>query len=171
MTLRRGSDVAILSKILINSNDKKETMSKKLIESKITINAPIEKVWGILADFDNYNKWNPFTPKIELQQQIGSDVILHLRLNPKSTKKRIQKVQLLAWEEGTGMEWGIQNTWYLKTVRIQKLTVIDEHSTEYYTSEAFSGLLTGLVLALYRKKIQIGFDEVAQGLKKEAEKA
>ena len=145
-------------------------MADKLVESQITINAPIEKVWKILADFDNYHQWNPFTPKIIFKNEIGSFVTMHVRLNPKSTKTMVQKERLLVFEEGTRIEWGIQDAWYVKTVRIQKLTAIDENTTEYYTSDAFSGPLTWLILLLYRTKIQIGFDDVGKGLKEQAEK-
>lgn len=144
-------------------------MSKKLIESKITINAPIQKVWQVLSNFDNYHKWNPFTPKIEVKNEIGSTVGLHVRLNPKSKKTTLQKETLLVWEEGTRLEWGITDAWYVQTIRIQSLKAIDENTTEYYTSDAFEGPLTGLILFLYRNKIQIGFDDVCTGLKKEAE--
>lgn len=142
----------------------------KIIESKIIINAPIQKVWDVLADFEKYPQWNPFTPKIEIQpDQLGSDVILHVRLNPKSPKLTIQKEQLLAWDQGQQMSWGITKTWYIQTVRIQKLTALDSQTTEYYTSDAFEGPLTWLVLLLFQQKIQIGFDKVAAGLKRQVE--
>ena len=28
--------------------------------AKSTINAPIEIVWGVFTDFENYSKWNSF---------------------------------------------------------------------------------------------------------------
>jgi len=145
-------------------------MSKNLIESKIIINAPMKKVWEILADLDNYHQWNPFTPKVDCNKQLGSDVIMQVRLNPKSKKTMQQKETLLLWDEEARIEWGIQDSWYVKTVRIQKLTAIDENTTEYYTSDAFEGPLTGLILFLYRNKIQIGFDDVGKALKMKSEK-
>lgn len=141
----------------------------KIIESKIIIEAPIQKVWEVLADFDNYQQWNPFTPRIDIKNEIGTQVGLHVRLNPKSKKTTLQKETLLKWEEGKRLEWGIQDAWYVKTVRIQQLTAIDDFRTEYYTSDAFEGPLTGLILLLFRNKIQIGFDDVCQGLKKQVE--
>ncbi|WP_052593683.1 SRPBCC domain-containing protein [Aureispira sp. CCB-QB1] len=144
-------------------------MPKHLIESKIIINAPIQSVWKVLSNFDNYHQWNPFTPKIDIQNTIGSTIGLHVRLNPKSAKTILQKETLLAWEEGQRLEWGIQNSWFVQTIRIQRLTAIDAQTTEYYTSDAFKGPLTGVILLLYRQKIQIGFDDVCMGLKKETE--
>jgi hypothetical protein len=144
-------------------------MSKRLIESKVIINAPIQEVWAVLSNFDNYHQWNPFTPKIEVKNEIGTTVDLYVRLNPKSSKTMLQKETLLAWEEGKRLEWGITNSWFVRTIRIQSLKAIDENTTEYYTSDAFEGPLTGLILFLYRDKIQIGFDDVCTGLKKAVE--
>lgn len=141
----------------------------KIIESKITIDTPIDKVWQILADFENYHHWNPFTPKIELTKEIGTDVMLHVRLHPKSKNLIKQKETLLHWEEGKQMDWGITDAWYVRTVRTQYLKSIDANTTEYYTSDIFEGPLSSLILWLFKKKIQIGFDEVAEGLKKRAE--
>ena len=93
----------------------------KIIESKITIDTPIDKVWQILADFENYHHWNPFTPKIELTKEIGTDVMLHVRLHPKSKNLIKQKETLLHWEEGKQMDWGITDAWYVRTVRTQYL--------------------------------------------------
>ena len=144
-------------------------MSKRRIESKIIIKAPIQKVWAVLSNFDNYHQWNPFTPKIEVKNEIGSTVALHVRLNPTSSKTILQKETLLKWEEGKCLEWGITTSWFVQTIRIQSLKAMDENTTEYYTSDAFEGPLTGLILLLYRNKIQIGFDDVCTGLKKEVE--
>ena len=140
----------------------------KIIESRIRIEAPIDKVWQILADFDNYHHWNPFTPKIELQKVVGTEVVLHVRLNPNSNKITKQKETLLVWEEGKQMDWGITDAWYVRTVRTQRIKAIDATTTEYYTSDIFERPLTGLILFLFKKNIQIGFDEVAKGLKNKA---
>lgn len=144
-------------------------MSKNVIESKITIHAPIQTVWSVLSNFDKYSQWNLFTPKIELKNELGSTVGLHVRLNPRSSKTILQKETLLAWEEGERLEWGITDSWLVRTIRIQHLKAIDENTTEYYTSDAFEGPLTRLILFFYRTKIQIGFDDVCTGLKKQVE--
>lgn len=144
-------------------------MSKSLIESSVVIDAPLQNVWNALVDFDNYHQWNAFTPKIDIEPKIGSRVGLHVRLNPASQKTILQKEKLLVWEEGERLEWGIKDAWYVKTVRIQSLTDLGNNQTKYYTSDAFDGPLTSLILWLYGRKIQIGFDDVCSGLKKYVE--
>jgi len=155
--------------LALQRKKKNTIMAKALIESQITIDAPIQKVWDVLADFDQYDQWNPFTPKIETTQEIGSDVLLHVRLNPNKPKLTKQKETLLLWEAGKQMDWGIQS-WWVQTVRTQKLTAIDDQTTQYYTSDAFEGFMTPIIMWLFRQKIQRGFDDVAKGLKTFVEK-
>jgi hypothetical protein len=146
-------------------------MASNIIESTIIIAASTSKVWQILTDFDQYHQWNPFTPKIELSKTIGSVVRLHVRMQPNSNKTFLQKETLQYWKEGEQINWGIEKAWYLQTVRIQKLTKLADGRTEYYTSDVFNGPLKGVVLWLYRAKIQRGFDAVAEALKVEAERS
>lgn len=146
-------------------------MHPKKIESSIIIKAPLSKVWQALADFENYQQWNPFTPRIDISpQQLGSIVGLHVRLFPKLSKTIFQNQQLVSFQENNKMEWGVKDAWYLRTARIQQLTAIDKNTTRYYTSDTFEGPLTWFVLLLFKKNIQIGFDDLAQGLKTYVEK-
>ena len=42
---------------------------------EVTIEAPVELVWEILLDFDNYELWNTFCPRvINDSLEIGSSV-------------------------------------------------------------------------------------------------
>jgi len=140
----------------------------RLISSEIIINAPIQKVWDVLVDLDNYYQWNTFTPKVITDFRIGSDVTLHVRLS-KGKKLRIQKETILNLEEGTLISWGITSSFPAKTERIQQLTKIDSHTTRYYTADKLTGILVPVIMLLYQEKIQHGFDAVALGLKKYSE--
>lgn len=143
-----------------------------IIESKIEIQAPIAQVWKVLSDLSNYKSWNSFTPRIDADfSQIGSDVMLHVRMNPDSEKLLRQKETLLSFDpQNHTMCWGIDNSrLFLRTERIQRLTAIDAQSTSYYTSDEFWGMLTPLVSFFYKSKVQRGFDAVARDLKRYCE--
>ncbi len=43
--------------------------------SRVQIDAPIDRVWAVLTNFDNYSKWNPF--------------IVHSKLDGDGTKPRL----------------------------------------------------------------------------------
>ena len=138
------------------------------ITSKIIIQAPRQVVWEVLMDLDNYQSWNTFTPKVETNFEVGTDVILHV--NMKGNGKLLkQKEQILWFKEGKSMAWGIPTIFPVKTERAQILRTVDSETTEYITYDKFWGVLTPLVMALYRKKIQQGFDDVAEGLKRHCE--
>ena len=40
--------------------------------TEIEINAPVEKVWTILSDFEKYPDWNPFVKSIEGEIKEGA---------------------------------------------------------------------------------------------------
>ncbi len=44
------------------------------IRTEIRINASAEKVWKVLMDFQNYEKWNPFIKKIEGDPKVGNKI-------------------------------------------------------------------------------------------------
>lgn len=138
------------------------------IQAEITIQANIHTVWQILEDFENYHTWNLFCPKIETTKKIGDPFIMTVYLS-RGRKPIIQKEIFSDYEPpqkvGWSLNWGI----WLKTHRIQVLTAKDENTTHYYTEDKFWGLLTPLVMWLYRSDIQQGFDFVASALKETAE--
>jgi hypothetical protein len=140
----------------------------QIIQSEILINAPKELVWQILMDRDNYNLWNPFTPKIETNFEIGTDIILHVNMNP-GKKLLLQKEQILWVKDNESVAWGIPGPLPVKTERAQNIIAISPEQTQYITYDKFWGPLVPLVIWLYGKKIQAGFDSVAAGLKTYAE--
>ena len=140
------------------------------VESKIKINTPSAIVWQTLTDFESYATWNPFTPKIELEPTIGSDVILHVQFKQNSDKIHQQKETLLFWNEPYQIDWGITHSPILKTVRTQRVRTLDALTTEYYTSDIIKGPISLIVKWGFQHKIQSGFDQVATALKAEAER-
>jgi len=51
------------------------------IKTEILIDAPVEQVWNVFADFGNYKSWNPLVPQIDCQKSIGSTVKVKLKVN------------------------------------------------------------------------------------------
>jgi hypothetical protein len=143
-------------------------MAQSII-AEIEINAPIERVWEILEDFDNYGNWNHFCPKAETTKKIGDPFVMTVYLTP--GKKPILQKEIFSdyvplEAVGWSLNWGI----WLKTHRIQRLTKIDDQKTHYFTEDKFWGLLTPLVMSLHGKNVQRGFDFVARAIKTYAEK-
>lgn len=141
----------------------------QFIETQIEISAPIVVVWEVLIQFQNYANWNSFTPIVECDLVVGNDVILHVNMHP-GKKPIIQKESLLHIKPLDSIAWGITSRFPVKTERIQRIHAISANTTLYYTSDSFEGILVPLVMALYKKQIQLGFNQVAKDLKKYCEK-
>ena len=134
----------------------------------VEIEAPAERVWDILVDFERYGEWNPFTTRVEASLEIGSPVMLHVRLGRLKRKQpeRIETVEpphLLAW--GTTMGHPV----LLSALREQRVEALSETRCRYLTTDATSGLLTPLVALLFGRLIRQGFNDMAAALKTRAE--
>jgi hypothetical protein len=141
------------------------------IASEIVIEAPRAHVWKILRDVDRYPEWNPFTPRIESDLTIGSAVILHVAMEPGKPLLRQPEV-MSSYVEGEELGWGttLGLPLFLKANRTQRLIELGPSRCRYQTWDTFSGLLVPVVMGLYRKHVQRGFDETARALKERAEK-
>jgi len=142
----------------------------RTIHSEIIVDAPRENVWQVLTDFDRYGEWNRFTPSAGFKPEVGHIGALEVRMNLASEKTACYPEEIKLWKEGYEVHWGVpSNTWYIKSVRIQRLTEVNENTTHYYTEEKLWGPLAWCSIPFVRKGIQQGFDEVARSLKERTE--
>ena len=146
------------------------TVFRYLVASDpVEIEAPADRVWDVLVDFERYGEWNPFTTRVDASLAIGSPVMLHVRLGRLKRKQpeRIETVEppkLLAW--GTTMGHPV----LLSALREQRVEALSETRCRYLTTDATSGLLTPLVALLFGRLIRQGFNDMAAALKTRAER-
>jgi hypothetical protein len=138
-------------------------------ESSVEIHAPIDTVWGVLIDLDNYHAWNRFTPKVETTLEVGSPVLLHVQMTPKKMIQQKEWVQAVF--PPSELSWGMTmgHPIFLTATRSQTLTALDGQTTRYETVDKMSGILVPLVRLLYGKYIKHGFDALVEGLRIRAE--
>ena len=74
------------------------------IRTELDIDAPIEEVWSVLSDIENWESWNPVVPKIQARKQLGGGVRFEIHVPPGKPLKLAAK--FLAWEENREMAWG-----------------------------------------------------------------
>ena len=135
----------------------------------VTIEAPVEVVWGVLTDVANYAEWNPFTPSVKTDLQLGSPVHMLVtmgayRLPQTEIVCALEPPTLLAWRTVIGARF------LLHALREQRLEVVNAGTTcRYVTTDEFNGLLVPLVALLFGGFVRRGFNSVALGLKSRAE--
>ena len=135
----------------------------------VTINAPRQWVWDILLDLPLYSAWNPFTYRVDSSLQIGAPVDLYVRFARRG--EVVQKEQVRIVQQPERLAWGMKlgADFLLCAQRDQVLVALDDKRCTYQTWDAFSGLLTPLVLGLFGADIESGFNAAADALKQRAE--
>ncbi len=74
------------------------------------VNAPAERVWEVLTDFDRWAEWNPSIPSIEGEPRVGSTVALTLVMPGRPSAKvkaRLTEVvpgRRLVWDGNIGAD-------------------------------------------------------------------
>ena len=135
-----------------------------IFSKKVTLNASRETVWEFLCDLKNYPNWNPFTFQVDGHPVLGAKVALHVHMPIRGDRVSNEVVKCADIDKT--LSWGmtIIHPSLLIAQRDQKLTIINDHQCTYQTWDAFSGILTPLVVGLFGKDMQNGFDSVADAL-------
>lgn len=61
--------------------------TRQSVEEKIVINAPAEKVWEMVKDFDAMDKWHPAVKKVEMKDDNVRVLTLNAEGNPTITEE------------------------------------------------------------------------------------
>ena len=145
-------------------------MFKRILESSETmrIDAPAAVVWQVLTDAKSYGDWNPFTTRLETDFRVGSPIHLHIVMGPYSMDR---KEWVRTVEPPHRLEWDtkVLARTLLYSRKEQRVAALTATSCSYHTTDLFSGLLTPLIMLLFRKLIVRGFDETALALKRRCE--
>lgn len=142
----------------------------KELRTEIVINAPVERIWNILMDFDHYPEWNPFIRDIQGSARIRERLRVKLQLQdgrpmifkPKVTKYRKHKE--FAWLGQLFMAGLFDGQ------HIFEIKEIDEEQFLFVQREEFSGLLVGLFWRQLDTKTREAFVAMNEKLKELSEK-
>ena len=139
----------------------------KTLHTEIIINAPAEKVWNILTDFEKFPEWNAFILSIEGEQKVGAQLTVGLK-NGNSTS--VFKPKLVVYEKNKAFEWkgrlpvGMFNGHH--QFKIEKLS---DTQVKFVHKEDFSGWLSGLIMKMIGEQTRHGFEAMNEALKNRAE--
>jgi len=126
------------------------------------IEAPIEMVWDILTDFQNWPTWNKSVSKMQVDGPIETGTSFEWHADGWKLASCLEEVdppKRVAW---SGTTLGIRST------HVWDLTE-EGQGTHVQTVEAFEGLVPTLLRYFTRKKLAKSLDQGMAALKAEAE--
>jgi hypothetical protein len=139
----------------------------KEIKTEILINETPEKVWAILADFDNYPNWNPFIKLIKGELKVRNKI--KVSIQPPNSKAMTFKPRVLAFEANKEFSWRGHLLFTGLFDGEHKFELIDNGNgtTTFKQSEKFKGIFVALLNIENTKK---GFEAMNEKLKEMAER-
>ena len=144
-------------------------MTKEL-RTEIVINANPEKVWGILTDFDNYSKWNPFI--ISVTGKVSAGNAIKVRIEPPAASGMTFKPKILVFEANKEIRWIGHLLFPGLFDGEHSFELIDMHNgtTTFRQCEKFTGILVPLFSKMLDVNTVNGFNLMNQQLKVMSEK-
>ncbi len=129
---------------------------------EIIIHAPVEKVWQIQTDIENWNKWQPDITSAKLEGALASGTIFRWKakgLNIVSTLHTVKPHQQIGW---TGISLGMfaVHNWTFEACGETTLVI---------TEESLSGWLTRLMALLDPRFLEKSLEASLNILKVKAE--
>ena len=138
------------------------------VTSQIKIDAPVEKVWGVLADIGSIYKWNPgvVTSHTTVDQSQGDGTTRHCALDDKNFLEE----RTFDWREGESFKIDVfESTLPLKSNIVTFQVTPDGDGTratvtaDYVLKFGPIGKLMDVLFA--KRQAQQGFDDMMVGLK------
>jgi hypothetical protein len=139
------------------------------ITTKIDIDAPAEKVWDVLMDFEQHPAWNPFVRKIEGEKKLGGR--LTVLLGPSGGREMRFTPTVVEFEPNRKFAW-LGKLFFSGLFDGRHEFAINEKANggvEFVHGERFSGILVPLMWGMIEKDTRRGFEEMNAALKARAE--
>ncbi len=141
--------------------DVSRTGTRRQIETRIVIEAPIERVWEVFTDFEAYPEWNPFVKKLEGQPVKGGKIKVVL---PGMTFRPevlcFESPKELRWKGRLLMKGLFDGEHYFRFMEHENGTTTLIHG------EKFTGILVGMFRKMLDEKTAPGFEEMNRALRR-----
>jgi hypothetical protein len=113
---------------------------KKTVRTELTIDAPLERVWAMMAGFDNYGDWNPIIRSVAGNANHGELLDITVRLSwlpPVRFRARIDRFRqekTIGWHAVFLPRLFEAHHWF-------ELYPVNSGKTRFVHCETFSGIL------------------------------
>lgn len=137
------------------------------IEKRIGVRASADRVWQVLTDFDNWDRWNTVDADVRTALRLGAPVSMIERLPGHPDRPVLaslgdfQPYAQLLWHEKRG--------WLFRTVRYFEIEALAPESCIVAHGVRFAGLRGEGFHDKHRVAIRNAYDEIGEALKREIE--
>lgn len=142
------------------------------IDRTLDIDAPADVVWAVLTDFLRYGDWNPFVPEARCELRPGGALEMQVRLRDKpGAKTQFQREWVNSVTPGKTFSYSMKPVplGALRSERVQTVEALPDGRTSYTSHFEIAGWLQPLVTGIMGKGLRAGFEDMALGLKRQAE--
>lgn len=139
------------------------------LATHVDIDAPPERVWAVLTDFEQHPRWNPFIRHISGAVEKGAR--LHVVLGPPDSKPMTFKPTVTRAEPARALSWlgTLVAKWVFAGEHTFRLEPLADGGTRFHHGETFSGLLVPFLRKSLDTDTRRGFEAMNAALKAEAE--
>lgn len=137
-------------------------------EHSIAIDAPIDTVWSILADFGSWGSWNPLYIETDGTLEVGRQVGMTVALAGLKPQKALARVSVV--NPPTRIEYGLRNLGGLLCAdRYIDLEPTGPGSCRVANGEIMSGLLGKLMFRFMGGKVRDGLQGMNEALQRRSQ--
>lgn len=139
-----------------------------VIEKTVEIAAPASVVWEVITDLKRYPDWNPFCLSCESTLKPGDPIDMTVKL---MARPQQQREWMLEFVDGKRFAYRMKPVplGALSSFRSHDVQADGAQRTHYRSYFHLKGWLRGLVLALFRDKLEAGFAGMTDAVKTRAE--
>lgn len=137
----------------------------KALKTSIKIDAAPSVVWGVLMDFENYSKWNPFVISIKGKAEVSSYLENKLQLSEKKTM--VFKPKVLVFDENKEFRW--KGKMFVNGLfdgeHYFLLEKTADGNTQLIHGENFTGVFGDIIFKMIKEDTLKGFEKMNKALK------
>jgi hypothetical protein len=137
----------------------------KELRSEIEIEAPTERVWGVLTDFAAYPEWNPFIRRVGGRPEVSERLVV--RMQPSGTRGMTFRPTVMKVEPGRELRWlgHLLVPGIFDGEHIFEIEELEHDRVRFVQREVFKGLLVPLLARSLDRDTQRGFEEMNRALR------
>lgn len=138
------------------------------LRTETVIDAPMERIWQVLMDFDSYPQWNPFIRSIRGKPDAGSR--LEVELGASGTRPMRFRPTVMAVVPNREFRWlghlGIRGLF--DGEHIFELSPLSPASTRFIQRERFRGIFLPFLARRLERDARRGFEEMNRAVRERA---